>query len=240
MNNYILKPIRDMGYPIRNYNNNQDMYISCPACDTKFVVTEKQIGNSGRKVKCSKCGNIWHYKKKLQDNIDQDLKKEKLLSKSNQQELSSVISPLGNGVNLPALRPTKIPHYLYTMPFIMVGLILLMITMVFASNLGSESSLNTSNVIIKDIKIEHNKNIGKILVSYKLYNVSDKQMKIPLIRIRIFDRTNRIIKSKLEDYTHMDMLPDQFVQIKTEFIPAPESAENIDIMIGNRVDFMLR
>ena len=52
------------------------------------------------------------------------------------------------------------------MPFIMVGLILLMITMVFASNLGSESSLNTSNVIIRDIKIEP--------ISGKLFLLSNK------------------------------------------------------------------
>ena len=36
------------------------MYITCPGCKTRFAVTAEQIGNNGRKVKCSKCFNIWH------------------------------------------------------------------------------------------------------------------------------------------------------------------------------------
>jgi hypothetical protein len=36
------------------------------------------------------------------------------------------------------------------------------------------------------------------------------------------------------------MSPNQFIQVKTEFVPAPPSAKEIDIMIGNKVDFILR
>jgi predicted Zn finger-like uncharacterized protein len=38
------------------------MYITCENCNTVFIVTYEQIGEAGRKVKCSKCTNIWHQK----------------------------------------------------------------------------------------------------------------------------------------------------------------------------------
>ncbi|MBX9733489.1 MAG: zinc-ribbon domain-containing protein, partial [Chitinophagaceae bacterium] len=67
------------------------MYIACPECDTKFVVTPEQIGKHGRKVKCSKCAHIWH--QKLADQV----RIEPLITQP------IIATPLGNGINLPAL-----------------------------------------------------------------------------------------------------------------------------------------
>ncbi|MDC0864556.1 zinc-ribbon domain-containing protein [Rickettsiaceae bacterium] len=214
------------------------MYISCPECDTKFAITDEQIGQNGRRVKCSKCGNIWHHKTMPEN----DIPEEKILSSQLNQkhDVSSVSAPFGNGVNLPALRPAKIPYYLYMMPFIMIGLIILMVTMILPNDFGSASLLNSNNIVLKDIQIQHDKNIGKIIVNYKIHNISNKQMKVPLVRIRLLDKTDRVVKSLVDDNTHMDMLSDQFLQIKTEFVPAPKSVENIDMMVGNKIDFLLR
>ena len=126
------------------------------------------------------------------------------------------------------------------MPFIMIGLIILMVTMILPNDFGSASLLNSNNIVLKDIQIQHDKNIGKIIVNYKIHNISNKQMKVPLVRIRLLDKTDRVVKSLVDDNTHMDMLPDQFLQIKTEFVPAPKSVENIDMMVGNKIDFLLR
>ena len=63
---------------------------------------------------------------------------------------------------------------------------------------------------------------------------------MPLVRIRLFDKNNRIVKSLIDDHTNIDMSPNQFIQIKTEFVPAPPSTDSIDIMIGNKIDFILR
>lgn len=35
------------------------MLISCPKCSTSFALPAKAIGEKGRKLKCSKCGNVW-------------------------------------------------------------------------------------------------------------------------------------------------------------------------------------
>lgn len=152
----------------------------------------------------------------------------------------SEVTPLGNGVNLPALLPVKIQPYLYALPVLMIGMIIFMMVMLFPNNLGFDSLLNSNQLSIKDIRIEDHKEIDKITVSYKVLNNSLKTLKMPLVRIRLFDKSDRILKSLIDDHTNIDMSPSQFIQVKTEFVPAPPSTESIDIMIGNKIDFILR
>ncbi len=44
------------------------MIIECPNCNKKFNIDVKLIPQSGRSLKCSSCGHIWHHKVSL--NID--------------------------------------------------------------------------------------------------------------------------------------------------------------------------
>tara|TARA_B110000211_G_C13843128_1_gene448823 strand:- start:37 stop:648 length:612 start_codon:yes stop_codon:yes gene_type:complete len=203
------------------------MYIACTECDTKFVVTPEQIGKHGRKVKCSKCSHVWH------QNLEDNIRIEPVLT------APEAFTPLGNGVNLPALLPVKIPPYLFVMPLLMIGLIIFMLTMLFPNKLGN-SLLNSNEMSIKDMQIVNEKDLDKITVNYKVHNTSFKDIKMPLVRIRLFDKNNRVLKSIIDDHTNIDMSPDQYIQIKTEFVPAPPSVDSIDIMIGNKIDFLLR
>ena len=36
------------------------MILTCPACQTRFNVPAKALGEAGRKVRCASCGDIWH------------------------------------------------------------------------------------------------------------------------------------------------------------------------------------
>lgn len=205
------------------------MYIACPECNTKFVVTPEQIGQQGRKVKCSKCSHIWHQK------LDNSARIEPAVLATATEAI-----PLGNRINLPALLPVRIQQYLYALPTLMISLIIFMLVMLFPNKLGFDSLLNSDKLSINDIKIENNKKIDKITVSYKLLNNSSNTVKMPLVRIRLFDKNDRILKSLIDDHTNVDMFPGQFIQVKTEFVSASPSTESIDIMIGNKIDFILR
>jgi predicted Zn finger-like uncharacterized protein len=204
------------------------MYIACPECNTKFVVTREQIGKHGRQVKCSKCLHVWHQKLNESERVEPTILVQK-------EEIT-----LGNGVNLPALVPVKIQPYLYIMPIFMIGMIIFMLFMLFPNKIGVDSLLNNNYLSIRDIKIDHYKEIDKITVSYKILNSSKQNLKMPLVRIRLLDKTDRVIKSLIDDHTNINMAPNQFIQIKTDFVPAPPSTESIDIMIGNKIDFILR
>jgi predicted Zn finger-like uncharacterized protein len=205
------------------------MYIACPECDTKFVVTPEQIGKEGRKVKCSKCSHVWHYK------LADQLRIEPIIT----QPIAA--TPLGNGINLPALLPIKIQPYLYVMPVIMIGLIILMLIMVFPTSLGINTLLNSNNLSIKDVQVQNQKDLDKITISYKVHNSASTIVKMPLVRIRFFDKNGKIVESKIDDQnSNVEMSPNQFIQIKTELVPAPSAVDSIDIMIGNKIDFILR
>ena len=44
------------------------MLISCTSCNSKYLVNSADLKPSGRKVKCSKCGNQW-YQSLLKDDL---------------------------------------------------------------------------------------------------------------------------------------------------------------------------
>lgn len=203
------------------------MYIACPECDTKFVVTAEQIGAQGRKVKCSKCGNVWHQK------LENNLRIEPSIT-----PVTIEATPLGNGVNLPALVPIKISPFLYGMPVILIGMIIFMSINLFPNVFRMSSILNNENLSIKDLQITNDKELNKITVAYKVLNSGKKTVKMPLVRIRLFDKNNRVIKTLIDDRS-MTMTPSQNISLKAEFIPAPANTENIEIMLGNKLDFFL-
>jgi predicted Zn finger-like uncharacterized protein len=204
------------------------MYISCPECDTRFVVNSEQIGTHGRKVKCSKCAHIWHQR------LDKHLKVEPVL-----EPLSLVSTPLMKGVNLPALLPIKIPLYLYGLPVFLIGMIIFMTITLFQDSFELHSVLNDKDLSIRDLQITNNKELGKIIVNYKVLNSSTNNIKMPLVRIRLFDKNNRVINSRIDDHSDINLSPSQNISISTE-TPVPPSTENIDIMLGNKLDFILR
>ena len=204
------------------------MHISCPKCDTKFAITVEQIGHSGKKVKCSKCFHIWH------QTIDNHVKVGPILTPQ------APTASFGNGVNLPAILPLRPPLYLYTMPVVLLGMIIFILVMLFSSSLGQNSIFGNNRINIQDVQIDSQKDSEKIIVRYKIQNSSDKKIQIPLVRIRLFDKNNRILQSRVVDHSKVDLAPWQDILIKTEFIPAPEATESVDIMIGNKLDFILR
>ena len=46
------------------------MIIECPNCNKKFIIDKKLIPENGRKLKCSSCDHIWHYKVLITKSID--------------------------------------------------------------------------------------------------------------------------------------------------------------------------
>jgi predicted Zn finger-like uncharacterized protein len=209
------------------------MYISCPKCNTRFVVLPDQIGQFGRKVRCSKCSHIWH-QRPIITNPNQ-VKLEPIVSS---QVASTQSVPTGPGINLPALLPVKIPFYLLILPAILISLITFFSILLFQDKFWSKDYL--SDISIKDVQVHHYKEVGKIVVNYKIVNSSDIGKSIPLIRVRLLDSNHLPLKSHVVDQTSLQLAPKQYVSIKTEFVAAPDVAEEVDVTIGNNLDFILR
>lgn len=212
------------------------MYISCPECNTKFMVTPEQIGNHSRKVKCSKCFNSWLYKpEESSESAENTTQIEEIKAT---KEIAQ--TRFGNGINLPALLPSKIPSYLFIMPtIIIIGLSILIFIALFSNKLGFESLFTNHELSIKDMKMVEQKDLNKIVISYTIYNNSSRIVQIPLVRVRFLDQNNRVVKSLINNHQNINLPPKEFVELKTEISPTPILINNIDIMLGNKLDFLL-
>ncbi len=206
------------------------MYIACPRCDTKFIVSEEQIGAYGRKVKCSKCSNIWH------QTLKDHLKLEPVIA-------SSLVPPapqFGAGVNLPALLPVKIAGYLYIFPLALISLIIFLAILIFPQRFGINPAQSFNGLSIQDVQVQNYKEQHKIIISYKVVNSTKHEVTMPLIRVRVFDKNNRVVKSHIANQNNVNLAPKQYISIKTEFNSMPPSTEQVDITLGNKLDFVIR
>lgn len=220
---YILKKLDKYNY--------YKMYIACPKCATTFTVLPEQIGPLGRKVKCSKCLTVWH--QRLEDQV----RVEPVLSPP---LASSKMTPMGNGVNLPALLPIKLPVYLYISPPILLALIIFLSVILFPDFFGVRTLTKYKELSVEDIHIENKKEDNRIIVSYKIMNSSDHAVVMPLVRVRLLDKGSNILKYHVADQTGVALAPSQYVSIKTEFVSPPLSTKLVDVTLGNRLDFLLR
>lgn len=217
-----------------NIHQASSMYITCPECKSSFVVTPEQLGVSGRKVKCSKCKNIWHAQP--QEDLQENVKIEPTITESD----TPVLSTSEIGVNLPALLPINLPSYLCITPVFLVALIIFILVMCYSDSLGLTSNSNEySGITINDVNITHKKDAHKIIMQYKVMNTSEKKVIIPLVRIRLFDNEHRVLQTHVESAA-VQLNPKQYVSIRTEFTSIPPIAKSIDITLGNKLDFLLR
>ena len=204
------------------------MYIICPSCKTTFVVTPQQVGPLGRKVKCSKCFKIWHAK--LNINLNTNLSNTTI-------SRPLVSSKLEKGSNLPAVIPVKIPIYLYIFPIILAFLIIFINTVFFYDYAFAALKVNP-NLSIRDVSLENHLSQKRVIVHYKIFNKSQKVAVMPLIRVRLIDKNDKVIKSYTLDNKIM-LETQRHISIKTEFNSVPYTVNRFDITLGNKLDFML-
>lgn len=207
------------------------MYIVCSNCATKFTISLEQIGSVARKVKCSKCGNIWRHCMKEQ------IKPEPITSTL----INNNTIELGKGINLPMLTEARIeePEYPKFLGSLLAAFIICLSLLLFQENLGIKAEPSYSKLSIKDIKIHNLIDENKILVHYTIINSSNQQTSIPLARIKLFDKHNKLIKSSIVDNRKTNIPPNDYVSIQAKFM-SEAKAEQVTITLGNILDLILR
>ncbi|MCC2646389.1 MAG: hypothetical protein K0R02_454 [Rickettsiaceae bacterium] len=217
------------------------MILTCTNCKTSFVASDTSIGPSGRKVKCSKCQYVWFATLPAKPKI----------------ELSSILpdgQTLQGSFNLPAISDIRIAWYLYILPLIMGSIFITSYGVLFpnkilALNFIDQKMLcqkfdicDTSGIKLKDVKFQNmNKGDKKFTVlSYKVANNTDYPKNIPIIKVRLLDKEKNVIKSHIASNKNIPLKPFHQHLIETRFEDLPANVENIELIIGNRLELVLR
>jgi predicted Zn finger-like uncharacterized protein len=84
------------------------MILSCPACQTRYVVGEDELSGGGRTVRCANCGHIWHQPPPLDRHANDDL-----VEPEGRIEPALELPPRPSGMSAPSLelplRPGPLP-----------------------------------------------------------------------------------------------------------------------------------
>lgn len=207
------------------------MNISCPECNTVFTIPKELIGEFGRKVKCSKCSYIWH--QTLENQIKIDSKQPIEIGVDNKVNKN-------NGINLPALLPKEISEPASISSIFLLILIKILLVILFYEKFGIKLFNNSHEWVINNIKIENNLQPDKIIVNYTLNNISNNTISVPLIRIKLLDKNNKVIDTHIIEEENLLISPKNNINLQTEFFSHHNIAVKIDISIGNKLDFILK
>ncbi len=170
------------------------MLISCPNCNTSFAVPARAIGETGKKVKCSKCAHNW-----FQEPVKFETAKiDKLLNVEN----------LGSDKNLPVKVKKKLNPLHIAASVLLLSLIILTEIMKNPSSyqaVANKIRLDDHSVVkFVNFKSESKINDNKLdfSLSGQIINTSEKRVKIPDVDVKIMSKGSRVI-------THAKLKPEK-------------------------------
>lgn len=113
--------------------------------------------------------------------------------------------------------------------------------MVLFLDIGGLNSVEQNKRLrIGDVHMFHDMRDHKMSVNYSVMNDSGSGLAMPLVRIRLFNKSGEQIKSHIDDHSAIILGSKQYVRIKTSFSSISDNCAKIDVTLGNKLDFMLR
>ncbi|MDX1917140.1 MAG: zinc-ribbon domain-containing protein [Rickettsiaceae bacterium] len=212
------------------------MIISCPKCSAGFYVLPAQIGTTGRRVKCSKCRNIWHASIPGHAIVKEDIIVQK-----------TIISNSITGANLPTVIPIEISIMLYCLPFMLLGLILSTIWILypdFTDKIGVCGSMCAGkNMRVENVIYELQESSNTLNVKYNITNAGSVAAVLPLVHIFVTDKHNVKLYSYVADPNakgNISIKPGKSISAKTAFANMSPEAKFLNIELGSSVKFLFR
>lgn len=214
------------------------MYITCPSCNTSFLINEEQIGPNGRRVKCSSCDYLWLA---LPDTVRKD--NNKFISEQKQTSKSDTLDYIPEpGVNLPVVMPNYAP--IISQSIILCGVVSLILVGIITLNNklswhhiynGTISQLSASIT-----KANINKNNNTIMVRYSITNTSAAAIQSPLVRINMLDEKKQVTDEYVTNKSDIVIYPHDTLTLETTIENAPHDVKAISLNLGDQLDFLMK
>ncbi|ABV73119.1 hypothetical protein A1E_00855 [Rickettsia canadensis str. McKiel] len=206
------------------------MYITCPNCQTKFIVTSNQIGINGRRVKCSKCSHLWYQKLDYNTSKLNDCK-----DKVNTETITNHYN-----ANVPVILPCIPPKKKYNIfPILWTHFIIFCLVILLVDSfkfLGKYDQLK-----IEQINLGKSLHIGRMRIFYKLSNESDYLISDPIIKVRVMDTNNQALDEYISITRLQTKIPaKQAIYLEMNLAGIPITAKYINIAIGNRLGLLFK
>lgn len=209
------------------------MIISCPSCNAGFFVSPTQIGATGRRVKCSKCKNVWHATVPLDSIPKEDVIAQRLVTQN-----------IVTGANLPAIIPIKISYLLFAMPAIFLMLIFATIWVLYPSltkNFGLCGPMCIENgVRIEEVSYDFEKVTNKVIIEYNIANRSNQRVTVPSVRFNLLDDNNITLRSLKSEQKDIILEPNVSIRGQASFDNVSQNAKYVNMALGSTIKFWFR
>lgn len=220
------------------------MYLTCPSCQLSFVVSAAQLGQAGRKVRCSNCKHLWFATTPTAEEAHNEPIIEEHIAPAPDplQNITPIdYSPMPPGVNLPAIirnRGTLLSRVMFVM-LIIIAVLLGMSTRKEQLNL-SQLHMNITGLSASVLGVTQNKAKTDLVIRYEIHNKSDIKKSLPLVRAQFLDAQNKIIKSEIIKPADLFLHPDESIIFDTKFVMPHTNFAKIALDVGDRIDFLIK
>lgn len=204
------------------------MKITCPSCNTSFIVKLDAIPDGGRKVKCANCQHIWHQ-----------------MPTHSESEKSANISPEPEKVE-PIPQGSALPVIIYSplAKILRISAAVLFVTFLGVLSITNQkiSSLfgikKTEEIVLYDVarQIEEK----DLIISGVIANESKEDKHIPILRISVYDEINKKITSIELDSGGAIIQAGKEIQFKNKIPDIPKSANTVIMDLGNSLELAKR
>lgn len=228
------------------------MIISCPKCETQFIVEDAKIGETGRKVRCGKCAHTWHQMlEKPEDKKPPASQDEAGLSAEEEEDYAAFARKL-NDTSVPTVTDKK-----YNTAWLKVASILLFIAALGGTLLAFEPTLRHAglgglyNAIgmeempgleVQNVSIFQSPSNNKLslTISGEVTNTGEEVQPMPVLYITIADSKGdpNVLAYRFDGKETLH--PEENVSFQPKINNIPLSANAVYLDIGGNVNRLFR
>lgn len=213
------------------------MFIKCSNCGTRYSISDDSIGISGRKVKCSKCGNSWHQEPLKDIEIPKPEGLEELIKNIDKKSLPKVVET----------KIIKTPIWLMvatpiTLAMLVFALFISFYTMLPFQKIYDKMGLfDSAGIKFTNVKVDYDKENGNLSMQGEITNISDKDVISPYLKVTFYDNFDRDQASIVHKITEIEKIgPGEKYYFDNNIEKLPFELKTIKIATGNRIEIFQR
>jgi predicted Zn finger-like uncharacterized protein len=237
------------------------MIITCDKCSTNFNVPDSAIGEQGRKVKCTVCGNVWLAMKPSASTPTETAAPTAVTEQTSSTNANLAAASVKEGVktpekgkNVPSVVVYKTPIWVRLIPWgLSLATILLLIAIPlprvnkdFPALAGIYESLgliSSKEVVLKNVSITKlgSETDYDVLLKGNVVNTSKVMKPMPYIRLSLYDKEgSKIISHIIPPEKEKQLNSEASFYLDKRITRLSKQVDSISTEIGTKMELILR